>query len=109
MATQTLDQQTIDVIVEYLYVKFKLYFTDETSLLSSIPRDTKIGTIIDSVVNGDRYTLRYMIEEVTRSLAMNVSGVSHTGFYDKVDITPLVNFFTNVSINDVISHDIFLS
>lgn len=118
---KTLTEEQIDFTIDLIFIHLERYFTEEDFPLSSLSKETKIGEILDEVLDPNGLTIRELISDVAAgnsvSLSLSkmpepheivglLSQIKKIKAMTKVDISSIVDFFTPLSIQDVLAFQV---
>ena len=119
MIEKKLTEEQIDFSISLIFIHLELYFSDEDYPLSDLPRETKLGDILDHALNSNGLTVRELINDIAKDNAVvlpplkrmpepsEIFGIvenhKHLKSLMVVDTSSLINFFMPLTIEDVFS------
>lgn len=118
MIKKILTEEQVDFAIGLLFIHLQLYFTSEEYPFYNISENTKISAIFEEVINNNGNTVNDLFSEIASSVSVELNCKEPTNENEMleiiekintiksqslVDTTPIVDFFSFLTVRDVLS------
>lgn len=119
MLHQTLTEEEIDRIIDFVFIYLELCFTDEEYPGSKLSQQTKIGDILDTVVSCSGNSVRDIMESTAADQVVTLKLNTMPGTEEileiakqlvikksmtKIDISSVIQFFMPLTIKNILAY-----